>query len=699
MTTNIDILNDDIYVDDDIDFDNPIEVIMSLSLDINVRLNALEEYYDSKDIGDNAIEVLSTLSSMYQISGSKLIEQFFYRICTHGQISSFLKLEAAKSLLDYEEVEESCGDDEEEEENAHVRQRNIDRKNIGFKALDHVCYDLESMPAPCRVEAIYKLMESKEFVINSDAYFREFVRDIKIDCDFRYKTILSLENIGSTLMKQEITDLFCDKEFVSHLYESLEPVISKLFPKLTPNINSERFWRDVLNRLQYDNIRGIYKEKFPDKQCGMDYFIRKAQLAFLFHKPNIIYYRILAGQYLLQKCILTETKRFQVETSILSFANDKELDYDRRADAADVLLRLGSPSMKQHGRDVIMELGKVDGKVRTLFDNAQNVHTEEVEESVAEALEFMSSIPVYMINNHPIEFNYVNEQIEKMLKEDRECLKVEGRGKEYCDHCESSIDEKIESDEKNFCSNECLRFFFRDEKIRVALNRIFMDRALYSKFNNTLVNILLKVWTYLIDHENEQEMRKRMMEELEEMSGTCSTGFASRLINVISGFGQFNIRISWEAQIGANFTGRLNAAARNITNESSIFRNKKLDDTVELWLNREENKTTKEIIEKKLNPSGNLEKRPKTKEVITEFLGDNRFQKIDQCVEDFSEAVLNEMTITSSNYAARQNFSLFFRSYVSIVREELYLEFKNLISDSEFDMFFRQAIMQYDGDL
>ena len=54
-------------------------------------------------------------------------------------------------------------------------------------------------------------------------------------------------------------------------------------------------------------------------------------------------------------------------------------------------------------------------------------------------------------------------------------------------------------------------------------------------------------------HENEEEMRKRMLEELEEMSATCSTGFASRLINVISGFGEFNIRISWEDQIIANF--------------------------------------------------------------------------------------------------------------------------------------------------
>jgi hypothetical protein len=59
-------------------------------------------------------------------------------------------------------------------------------------------------------------------------------------------------------------------------------------------------------------------------------------------------------------------------------------------------------------------------------------------------------------------------------------------------------------------------------------------------------------------------MKKRLLEELVEMAGTCSTGFATRLINSISGFGEFTIKISWREQIIGNFTGRLNAKIRNM---------------------------------------------------------------------------------------------------------------------------------------
>ena len=116
-------------------------------------------------------------------------------------------------------------------------------------------------------------------------------------------------------------------------------------------------------------------------------------------------------------------KRFQIESIILSFAQDQELDYDRRADAADLLLRFGSPSMKLCGRDIIIELGRIEGIVRTVFDNAQNVHTEEVEESVVQSLEFLSTLSSKHDTNS-IDFDYVNSQIENILKEKREKYKT-----------------------------------------------------------------------------------------------------------------------------------------------------------------------------------------------------------------------------------------------------------------------------------
>jgi hypothetical protein len=718
MTTEIDTIIDSFaLVDDkddneyDEDEDNVVESIMNLSKSVENRIEALNKYYARENVGDNAVEIISSLSGMYQMSGSKLIEQFLYRICTDSNISAFLKLEAAKSLLEYEELEDESDNDEDEETrkarvdlNNNIRQRNREGKILGFKALNYICNNLFDTPTPCRIEAICKLMESTEFQDNSKSYFCIFVCDDSIECEYRYKTILSLENRGADFMKEEIRELFTDKKFVTNFYKSLELVINKLFPSVKRNENNFRLWNDILYRLGYDDIHDIYMKKFPEKYCFVDSFIYNAQLAFLFHDSNQTYYRTLAGQYLLQKCKINDQIRFQVEKQILEFAQDIELDYNRRADAADILLRLGSSNMKNHGRNIIAELAGSHGIVRTVFDNAQNVHTEEVEESVTEALEFLSTIPLHQVKGKSIDFNYVNNQVEEMLKKERKSLNTGVENNVRCYHCENPIEETDVNifEDKKFCSDKCICLYRRDDKIRLAMNRIFMDRAMYSKFNSSLVNILLKVYTYIVVREEEnikEQMLKRLLEELEEMSGTCSSGFATRLVNVISGFGQFNIRISYEDQIVANFSGRLNAFARKITDSTSIFRVEKLNEVIELWLNRPENKEKRNNIESKLNPDGKIEKRPNSRDIISYFLQEDNNIKVEQCIEDFAEAVLNEMMMSSSGYAERQNFSLFFRSYVSIIREDLANEFKDLISDDNFDTGFRRAIMVYEGDL
>ena len=58
----------------------------------------------------------------------------------------------------------------------------------------------------------------------------------------------------------------------------------------------------------------------------------------------------------------------------------------------------------------------------------------------------------------------------------------------------------------------------------------------------------------------------RLVEELAEMAGTCSSGFATRLVNTISGFGDFSMKISWRDQIASNLLGRLNARIRDMDN-------------------------------------------------------------------------------------------------------------------------------------
>ena len=287
------------------------------------------------------------------------------------------------------------------------------------------------------------------------------------------------------------------------------------------NIQDDFRYKIILSIERQDNI----------KEENRDFFITEACVAFI-QENNSIRYRILACQNLLKRNVHTDL----AEQTLLLFIEDVELDENVRADAADVLLNLGKTDDAMNAaRDAIIALG---GKSVTIFDNKQNVHVKEVEESTNKIIEFLYQRPVLRFEGSLITFEYVKKKIKDIIKTEREELK---------------IPEDAE--------------YERGDRMTLALNRINMDRALYSKYSCSLVSILLRVWTYMVKHEESEEIQKRLLQELEEMSGTCSSGYATRLVNTISGFGDCSIRISWRDQIIGNVTGRLNAKIRTITDK------------------------------------------------------------------------------------------------------------------------------------
>jgi hypothetical protein len=625
---------------------NLYQTIMNFEVDVNTRIKALERYNKqletNESSGNSIMELLSQLSGMYHFSGTKTIEYFLLRSCTHATVPALFKVEAAKSLLTFEEDEMDSDDEDEEEKkiirsrNKLIQERNNKRKTSSFKALDCACYDLTSLPTPCKIESVCMLMESPEYKNQSISYFIEIISDQCIDCDYRYKTILSLE--------QRMDD--------------------------TGNITFEK-WR------------------IPERE----FFIEKACFAFLCDSENLPMYRILSGQYLLQKLEINSDTQHKIQEVLLKFAEDDELDYNLRADAADTLLSLGESETKTKAREIIMILGRAMGDVKNVFDNAQNVHVDEIEKSVAEALEFLSGMSLLEVAGRPIDFSYVNNQINSMLedkrKNTRDHIDTGGEGCGNCTYCEKKTDEK--TDEKYFCSLECVDFHNYSDKIQIALNRINVDRILYSKFNQTLVNILLKVWTYLSEHESCDVMKQRMFEELWDMSGTCSSGFASRLVNVISGFGNFNMRISWEDQIVANFTGRLNARARDITEKDSLYyQGDRYRDIVELYMR------SHGMLDKRTEAT-DLENKVTKNDLINTYIEVDKELKTEKAVEEFAENVLNEMMIPSSQYGMRPNFIKFFRDNAPNLMEELRDEFKDLVDEASIDLYLRKALIIYEG--
>jgi hypothetical protein len=623
--------SDILTVDDIIDINNKDEVytrIMDFTNDIKKRLELLQHLFQLDQ--NYVFEIISSLSGMYQLSGSKNIEMFLFKICSHTDMSVMVKIKAAKTLLLFEEFEEDIETDDDEEfvkikkeSNSLIKTRNFSRKKIGYKALDYACYDMKILPTPLRVDSVCMLMKSDEYEINADTYFREIINDDVIDCDFRYKCILDLSK----------------KDIPKH-----------------------------------------------------NFFILNSCYDFLTHKTNWTMYRILAAQYFMQNSEKDDIRRNEIQNTVLSFAADQMLDYNIRADAADVLLRLGDKNSQQQGRKLIMELGRINGDVKTVFDNAQNVHNEEIEASVIDSLEFLSTLPN---KNNTFEGvrSKILEYFNDAIKESSGISDEDFNADKQCKYCRQK---NIHDDNKYCESLQCKKLYEREDNIKISLNRIDMDRALYSKFNSSLVWILIKVWVFIIGHEFENDMKIRLLQELEDMAGTCSSGFASRLINVLSGYSSVGVRISWEDQIIANFSGRLNAYARKITEKSSPFYNTKLDDVIELWLRDENNIKLYNKISSQLHRKKNHI--IPIKEIIKKFLEEDSQIKSNVCVNDFYENVINEMMISPSKFGKRQNFLLFFRTHMLNIRDDLYQEFKEFISDSDFDLYIRKAIINYEGE-
>lgn len=539
------------------------ELIVDLSLPIETRIQGIEMYF--ANFGqEESNEIINRLSMMYTMSGTKILEKYLYAMCMKCKISTFLKITAAKSLCYFNP-----------------------EKELGYKALDTVCKDMEDVATPCQIEAVCLLMLHTTYKKQSLQYFCNIINNLKLDCDYRYKTILSLEN----------------KEIPARVY-----------------------------------------------------FIKESALLFFKNQNNRTLYRILAGQYLIQKTKIKGKELEQTELTLMSFAQDPDLDYNLRADAADVVLQLGSEENKKTAREIIMMLGRQDGDVKTIFDNAQNVHVDEIEQSVLEALEFLSGISMKTLSGVPgtaqITFEYVKKHIEEELEKSKP-KEPKRKTKKY-------KEEKKNYDEK-------------EDKIKISLNRIYIDRALYSNYNCSLLHILLKIWTYLSTHESCEDMKNRLLEELIDMSGTCSSGFASRLVNVISGYGDFNLTISWRDQIVANFTGRLNARARDIASEEHIQKNGKL-------YNFRECNYIGCDVENDDHRSDDAQHK----------------KKLLNMLEKFQENVLEEMTVNSNEFAARKNFLKFFRKNMLGIRQELYEEFKEHIPDTDFDLYFRAAIAKYE---
>jgi hypothetical protein len=601
--------------------------ILDFSIDNETRIILFEKYLLLEKEDNNSFDFFLRLCGIYQFSGLKILENFLYEITGDKNISSIIRLKASENLISYYELEDIIEKYDSKEEIEIKKENN---KYIQLRNEKRKEKGFETLNIVC------KNIKDLPVQIRVDAILLLMEREeYTKTCDLYFRIIINDQNVD------------CDYRYKTVL---------------------------VLETKKINNYI---------------YYITNSCLDFLNNIKNMTMYRILAAQYLLQNCDISEELRIEIQETILTFAKDEHLDYNLRADAADLILNLGSDKYKLIGREIITYLGIDENNVKTIYHNKQNVHVNKIEESVLQICKILLTTDTMKINKINIDYTYVKMQIEDILKEIKENIKDrENNKKEYCKYCNDNSKEN--EDNILYCSSKCENEYIKENKIRSSLNRIFMDRSLY--LGSSLSIITVKLWSYIQANDFKTEMIKRLLEELEEMSGTCASGFLSRLVNCLSGFGDLQITISIEDQLIANFIGRLNAYSRKILNKDSPFYNEKLYDILELLIY--ENNI---LLNRKLCGKTKEKQNVEIKKLIDSYLENDREEKIENAIEIFSENVINEMTINVNKYADRRYFSLFFRTYLPNLRQELYEEFREYMTDFEFDLCIRKAISTYEG--
>lgn len=106
-------------------------------------------------------------------------------------------------------------------------------------------------------------------------------------------------------------------------------------------------------------------------------------------------------------------------------------------------------------------------------------------------------------------------------------------------------------------------------KAEASLHRIATDDATFGE-NITLSNLFQSLQSFILSSSDKDELNKRLIQELGDMSGTCASGHLSRLVNVVQGFNavpQQAIRINLGDEIYATASHALTQALAKPENQ------------------------------------------------------------------------------------------------------------------------------------
>ena len=334
-----------------------------------------------------------------------------------------------------------------------------------------------------------------------------------------------MEGVDSTVKqvyfnKDEIVSMFNEskKNFSSSstLHEKIY-----YFSKLTTFQfrKMDKIIKEELDKLWETETEEVFLSilKQVDWSISRDYYIKH------FYNSKLLYYKVISARPLFQKVFYDDVykhkeKERNVYNDTLKFlfarASDENESINIRADCLDTIVTYGRKHEQEKADDMIRELGQlyVDNKERTIYTNSQNVHTKGIQKTAISSLKNLAT------------YHRPNENVDAIY--------------------EMILNKLMDQEEKR-------------EKVIKSLKRILIDPTLFQGFN--VSQILSIIWqeierlAYCKD-----DLENRLIEELYDADETCSSGYFTRLINVLSGYSpHVKIGITIEEELIARVTNSI----------------------------------------------------------------------------------------------------------------------------------------------
>ena len=118
------------------------------------------------------------------------------------------------------------------------------------------------------------------------------------------------------------------------------------------------------------------------------------------------------------------------------------------------------------------------------------------------------------------------------------------------------------------------------EKVEKSIHRINTDTSTFGK-DFTLYTIYQSLLNLIDRHPQKDDLNERLLDELIDMSGKCSTGHLSRLINVLQGF-----ETDLQVKVKININDEIYAKIKHLI-EQSVINDDKMDEIMEDMLSED----------------------------------------------------------------------------------------------------------------